>query len=735
MKNDTLVLIIIIVATITISAAMFAQEKTVPPIPPAGNVTMPLDEFNRLMELAGKPRSKPNPPPIRYAIKRAELQLRATNELVRGTVQLEGEIFEKGTVKVPLTNGMTILDARLAARALPLQQQGGTQYAVLAGPAEFSVVLDAALAMTIEAGRAAFVLPVPAAGTARLVLDTPGDRTNVRINPGLITNRTSNNNRTVVEVTLMPGQPANIWWATREIAAAAAPRETRFLSDVKTLVSVGEAEIRLAALSDITVLQGEPSQFEIEVPAGYEITGVTGASLQSSETKSGYLILNVNGTARHQLLISMEKSIAGSQVEVPIIGYQGTQRETGEVLIEATGTIELDAKEGGGLRRMDLKEVNAFLRSLARNPLQGAFRYHRRPNEVPRLALQWNRFPDSGVLAAIAERAEVTTLVTSEGKSLTEIKLKLKNHAQPFLKVALPPGAVIVSADVGGESVKPVEGSDGSRVPLLRPGYRPADAYDVSFVFMHSGAPFAKKGDAELTLPKLDVPVSVLRWEVFLPDRYRVKDFGGNVLSASLVIPDTQLAAEDEAAEQEARSAAIERFYGGVMLPGQLGGTIVDPAGAVIPGATVNILHSDSGAATKTVTDQAGRWVASNLPPGRIRITADMPGFRTSVREIAYDASRPTSYNLALQVGGVSETVAVSSMVAGSESQRIANDLRQNTQQALNTASANVTNLQRRVAGVLPVRVDVPRAGTSFQFVRPLVLDEETKVTFRYRGK
>ncbi len=50
-------------------------------------------------------------------------------------------------------------------------------------------------------------------------------------------------------------------------------------------------------------------------------------------------------------------------------------------------------------------------------------------------------------------------------------------------------------------------------------------------------------------------------------------------------------------------------------------------------------------------------------------------------------------------------------------------------------ASANVLNLQKRVAGVLPVAIDVPRAGTSFSFVRPLVLDEETRVTFSYKSR
>ena len=40
--------------------------------------------------------------------------------------------------------------------------------------------------------------------------------------------------------------------------------------------------------------------------------------------------------------------------------------------------------------------------------------------------------------------------------------------------------------------MKPVQGPDGSRVPLLRAGFHPAGSYEVSFVFMHSGAPFAR---------------------------------------------------------------------------------------------------------------------------------------------------------------------------------------------------------------------------------------------------
>src|SRR6185295_9825261 len=74
----------------------------------------------------------------------------------------------------------------------------------------------------------------------------------------------------------------------------------------------------------------------------------------------------------------------------------------------------------------------------------------------------------------------------------------------------------------------------GSRVPLLRPGLNPARAYTVSFVYLNSGARFAKSGAYEMALPKMDVPVNLLTWEVSLPDRLEVKQFGGDAFSAEL---------------------------------------------------------------------------------------------------------------------------------------------------------------------------------------------------------
>jgi hypothetical protein len=740
-----------LVALLLASAAAVSaqtQERMIAPPPPTGNVTLPLEEYNRLLALANKPTRKTDAPPLNYIIKRAELKLRVPGETVLGTVQLDGETFTKAALKVPLVTGMTVLDARLEGKPLPLQSEGPAHTAVLPGGSDFAVTLEAGLPLSIDAGRASFNLPVPAAGSARLTLVVPGDHTNVRISAGLITTRNSVNGQTTVEATLVPGQPTTIWWTTREIAAPAIPREVRFLSNVKTLVSVSESDLRIAALADITVVQGEPAQFVVALPTGYELTSATGAALDSSEVQSGSLILKLaaGNQKSYQFLISLEKSISETRVDVPFLTFKDTQRETGEILVEGGGTIELTAKESGGLKRMDVKEVNPYLRSLTRFPMQAAFRYHRQPSESPALALEWVRFPDSSVLAAIAEHAVITTLVTSEGKSLTEVKLTVRNQAQPFLKVALPKGATILSAEVAGEKVKPVQGADGNRVPLLRPGFRPNGSYEVSFVFQHSGAPFARKGGSELSLPKMDVPINLMQWEVFLPEQYKVKDFGGDAIAASLVPASFSFIGAGDYVAGYSNGNAFTRsgtntYHPLSLLSGQIGGYVTDSSGATVANAQVTVQQLDFGVTRTATTDAEGRWVVSSIPSGRVKVTVAGNGFHSTVREGSYEADRPAEMDTAVQVAGTTEAIMVQSSTGALETSisqfpRInEKKAKQQAQREEMAPSSNVTNFQRKVAGVLPVAVDVPHAGNSYRFVRPLVLDEETKVTFTYKTK
>jgi hypothetical protein len=732
---------LILILSIAVVAAGQQRNTTVDvrlPAPgTAGTVTLSLSEYNRLVELATRKDKAPDEVPLPFVLSHAVFKLRVENQTLVGTVDIDGTLLAKGAVKTPLTTALTILEANQATNPLPLLQEGPNHSAILNGPGPFAVSLGVAAPLTIEAGRASFTLPVPLASSSILTLELPGNHANVRIEPGLITTRDTANGQTRIEAALEPGKPARIWWTTREIAAPVAQREVRFLSDVKSVVSVGDSQLRVTALCDLNVIQGEADEFKMTLPAGYELVTASGSTLESHEVSGNILTLRVHDPARrnHQFLIAIERSNRETQAEAPLLSFADAQRETGELLVEAVGAMELRPTESGGLRRMDVREASAITRSLSHFPLQAAFRYNRRASEAPKLQLEWRQFLDADVLAAVAERATVTTLTNIEGRTLTEISLRVRNHAKPFMKVELPSGVQLLSAEVEGERVRPVEGTDGVRVPLLRPGLDSSKPYNVSFVYYTSGARFAKSGAYNMDLPKLNIPVNVLTWEVSLPERLEVKQFGGNALSAEL-FPASIAKNFDDAEEVFSNTAQNwTELDLSTLEPGQIGGVIVDSQGALVPGAEVTVSNTQTGASLTTRSDDEGHWRIVGMQPGATQVAITASGFKKIVYDVDLQATKPVRLGTTLEVASISETVTVTAGVAEINSRQIEDTIKKNRAVHLNTASQNVFNLQRRVAGILPVAVEVPRSGKSYRFVRPLVMEEETRITFQYKAR
>lgn len=715
----------------------------------AGTVTMTRTDYDRLIDLASQPAPGTDPLPVPAALTRVQIRARVDGLAVRASMQLDGEVFRAGVSRVPLIRGATLLEARMGDRPLPLLADGGSHFALLSGPSTFSATLDVGTAVTTTPGRGTFTLPVPEAGSATATIDVAGDQTDVRLSPGLIQRRTSFGGRTIVEATLDPGTSTQVSWSTRDSAPTVAARDVRLLSEVKTLVTIGDADVRLLSLVDVNVLQGEPAQLEIDLPPGYEVSSVTGPSLDRSETLTGQVRIFILDPAlrRHQFLIGLEREKPGSsfKLETGLPAVVAAQRETGEVAIEGVGTLEIAAADIPGMHRIDIREVDRTLAGVARQSLLAAFRYQSAADVPTVLALDVRRFPDAPVLAAVAERAVATTLLTSEGRALTEVTLWVRNRAQAFLKVGLPTGASMLSVEVAGEPAKPAEATDGTRVPLLRPGFRPGGAYAVSFVYLHTATAFAGKGNMQMLLPRMDMPVNIVEWELFVPDRYRVDRFAGNVMKADLV---EQFASARGSEREDAWKPAVLPAS-----PGQIVGRVTDSAGGVVPG--VSVLAEASGRRQSVTTDANGLFVLTSVPSGPLNITAEIAGFRSVRRPLVFD-QRPRQVDFTLEPSALTETVTVTAeapfidMRASERSMTVsgsgfgtapgtAGGVQSQSQasrgQPNQTPSMNVQNLQRKAAGVLPVRVDVPRAGTSHRFVRPLVIDEDTVVSFRYRRR
>jgi hypothetical protein len=91
---------------------------------------------------------------------------------------------------------------------------------------------------------------------------------------------------------------------------------------------------------------------------------------------------------------------------------------------------------------------------------------------------------------------------------------------------------------------------------------------------------------------------------------------------------------------------------------GSINGTVVDPTGAVIPNATVEIRNPVSGFDRSTTTDNAGKFAFTNVPFNPYHLTVTASGFGSYVQDVEPRSSVPVTVPITLKVS-TSTTVTV----------------------------------------------------------------------------
>ncbi|HYR84248.1 MAG TPA: carboxypeptidase-like regulatory domain-containing protein, partial [Terriglobia bacterium] len=91
---------------------------------------------------------------------------------------------------------------------------------------------------------------------------------------------------------------------------------------------------------------------------------------------------------------------------------------------------------------------------------------------------------------------------------------------------------------------------------------------------------------------------------------------------------------------------------------GALRGTVVDPAGAVVPGVTVSLLNPTTGQTQTTMTDAKGLYAFSLLSPGTYDVEFSAQGFKTSrAMSVVVNVSEAPDLDAQLETGASEERV------------------------------------------------------------------------------
>ena len=67
---------------------------------------------------------------------------------------------------------------------------------------------------------------------------------------------------------------------------------------------------------------------------------------------------------------------------------------------------------------------------------------------------------------------------------------------------------------------------------------------------------------------------------------------------------------------------------------GTISGVVLDEQGGAMPGVSVTITNVDTNVSTTLTTNSTGYYQAPLLLPGNYRATAELQGFKTSVRQM-----------------------------------------------------------------------------------------------------
>jgi hypothetical protein len=95
---------------------------------------------------------------------------------------------------------------------------------------------------------------------------------------------------------------------------------------------------------------------------------------------------------------------------------------------------------------------------------------------------------------------------------------------------------------------------------------------------------------------------------------------------------------------------------------GQLAGTVTDPSGAIVPGATVTVTNAGTNAVRTVQTSSNGTYTLGSLPAAIYKVVIQAPGFQPLKAQVEVTVGGHAPLDAKLSVGGTTQSVEVTDL-------------------------------------------------------------------------
>ncbi|HNW34917.1 MAG TPA: hypothetical protein PKM25_08300, partial [Candidatus Ozemobacteraceae bacterium] len=331
-------------------------------------------------------------------------------------------------------------------------------------------------------------------------------------------------------------QEPSIQSASSAAQIARRPEEpARLFAETLVLHSIGEGFVRSETRLHLNITRSSADQVTLLIPSGTEILDVRGDRLATHDIETGSetrLVCRFTSRLKSPVTLELTSETRMNDVtqllSLPTTKVIGAERDQGYVGIEARTSIEIrktdSLAELSRVTAVDVTDLPSELSGLANRPILLAFRYLEPPLEPP-LQLDVVRHADVPVLNAVIDSLNGTTVLTSDGYSVTCLDMSLKNNGEQYLEARIPRGTEILSTALDGAPVTASSrGSDTCLIPIgtARTAASGKSGFAVRLVYK---APAPVSGlfyKLAAALPVLGLDIMKLEWRVYAPDRYNL---------------------------------------------------------------------------------------------------------------------------------------------------------------------------------------------------------------------
>jgi hypothetical protein len=525
----------------------------------AGKVVLPWTELKKLLEeieslkkAAVQEPELPEPLPIDYSITKAHFEGEVKDNSVRFMATFTVQVLKTGWITIPFFSnevGIESVAIDLPEQAVvsdesllmtkPVSKvdspptqfvRNAEGYALFTkGPTTLTVNVTFYLPIHVEELTYTLSFVPPRAVINQVVLKIPEKGVNL-IQKTAHTRLTQQENTTTIETVLSERDALNLQWKIEKDSGIS----RKSLATIHTLASVDKADIMVLntiVLNYLNTLEN----IAFRLPKAVEILSVESLGIEqwSTEKQEKFQLVKLIGAVNPRtpvkidLAYRLQLDTLPIEVALPTVEIIGIENLEGFLGVEALGNLEVTAKKVTDGSAIPAKNLPKVLWQKAANPLLYGYQFHKNTFHS---ALNIRSYEEIQTVVANVDLVDGVTHRTLEGKSITRILFFIRNNDRQFLTLTLPEHSHIWQAFLEGKPVKPAQKDSGEILIPMKKSAAQGEAlqsFTIEIGYITEVNKLTLKGDIINQLPTLDIPVSYLRWNLYLPEYYEYSRFEG----------------------------------------------------------------------------------------------------------------------------------------------------------------------------------------------------------------